>query len=76
MSKKTTIRIRMDSDLKAQADALFNELGMNISTAFTPVSPGGKDPFRNFPESARWRNACCSDGSRSDCKGPDSQGLF
>ena len=24
----------MDSDLKAQADALFNELGMNISTAF------------------------------------------
>ena len=35
MSKKTTIRIRMDSDLKAQADALFNELGMNISTAFS-----------------------------------------
>lgn len=25
----------MDSDLKAQADALFNELGMNLSTAFT-----------------------------------------
>lgn len=25
----------MDSDLKAQADALFNELGMNISTAFS-----------------------------------------
>ena len=35
MSKKTTIRIRMYSDLKAQADALFNELGMNISTAFS-----------------------------------------
>ena len=35
MSKKTTIRIRMDSDLKAQADAPFNELGMNISTAFS-----------------------------------------
>ena len=35
MSKKTTIRIRMDSDLKAQADALFNELGMNISTAIS-----------------------------------------
>ena len=30
----TNICIRMDSDLKAQADALFNELGMNISTAF------------------------------------------
>lgn len=30
----TTIRIRMDSGLKAQADALFNELGMDLSTAF------------------------------------------
>ncbi len=35
MSGSTTnISIRMDSDLKAQADALFNELGMNLSTAF------------------------------------------
>ena len=33
-SKATNISIRMDSDLKAQADTLFNELGMNISTAF------------------------------------------
>ena len=30
----TNISIRMDSNLKAQADTLFNELGMNISTAF------------------------------------------
>ena len=30
----TNISIRRDSDLKAQADALFNELGMNITTAF------------------------------------------
>ena len=30
----TNISIRMDSDLKAQADVLFNELGMNITTAF------------------------------------------
>lgn len=35
MAKDTTnISIRMDSELKAQADALFNELGMNITTAF------------------------------------------
>ena len=33
-SKTTNISIRMDSDLKVQADALFNELGMNITTAF------------------------------------------
>jgi len=30
----TNISIRMDSDLKARADALFAELGMNLSTAF------------------------------------------
>ena len=30
----TNISIRMDAELKAQADALFNELGMNLSTAF------------------------------------------
>lgn len=35
MSNSTTnISIRMDADLKAKADALFNELGMNLSTAF------------------------------------------
>ena len=30
----TNISIRMDADLKKQADALFSELGMNLSTAF------------------------------------------
>ena len=30
----TNISIRMDSELKAQADALLAELGMNLSTAF------------------------------------------
>ena len=30
----TNISIRMDADLKAQADALFAERGMNLSTAF------------------------------------------
>ena len=35
MAKATTnISIRMDSDLKAQADVLFGELGMNLTTAF------------------------------------------
>lgn len=33
-SSTTNISIRMDSELKAQADALFGELGMNLSTAF------------------------------------------
>lgn len=30
----TNISIRMDAELKTQADALFAELGMNITTAF------------------------------------------
>lgn len=30
----TNISIRMDTDTKVKADALFSELGMNISTAF------------------------------------------
>ena len=30
----TNITIRMDANLKVQAVALFNELGMNLSTAF------------------------------------------
>ena len=35
MSTATTnISIRMDAALKAQADILFAELGMNLSTAF------------------------------------------
>lgn len=33
-NKTTNISIRMDSELKDQADALFEELGMNITTAF------------------------------------------
>lgn len=30
----TNISIRMDAELKAQADEFFGELGMNLSTAF------------------------------------------
>ncbi len=45
----TNISIRMDTDLKTQADALFNELGMNITTAFNifvrQALREGKIPF-------------------------------
>ena len=30
----TNVTIRLDSQLKAQAEALFSELGLNLSTAF------------------------------------------
>ena len=45
----TNISIRMDAELKSQADTLFNELGMNISTAFNifvrQALREGKIPF-------------------------------
>jgi len=31
---QTTLNLEIDSDLKAQADAFFEELGLNLSTAF------------------------------------------
>lgn len=33
-SSTTNISIRMDTELKAAAESLFEELGMNLSTAF------------------------------------------
>ncbi len=45
----TSITIRMDENLKRQAEVLFNEMGMNITTAFTiftrAVVRQGKIPF-------------------------------
>ena len=45
----TNISIRMDSELKKQAEILFEELGMNITTAFNifvrQTLREGKIPF-------------------------------
>ena len=35
MSKTINVNIRMDEDLKKQAEQLFNEFGMSMTTAFT-----------------------------------------
>lgn len=47
------VTIRMDSDLKKQADALFNELGMSMTTAITIFAKQAvreqKIPFLNIP---------------------------
>ncbi|MGL4209532.1 MAG: type II toxin-antitoxin system RelB/DinJ family antitoxin [Candidatus Adiutrix sp.] len=34
MAETTNLNIRIDKDLKAQADIFFNELGLNMSSAF------------------------------------------
>ncbi len=47
--KQTTITIRIDEELKKQAEELFNEMGMNLTTAYTiftkAVIRQGKIPF-------------------------------
>ena len=52
MAGSTNISIRMDSDVKAQADALFGELGMNLTTAFNvfvrQALREGRIPFEVF----------------------------
>ncbi|MHB8065935.1 MAG: type II toxin-antitoxin system RelB/DinJ family antitoxin, partial [Ruminiclostridium sp.] len=35
MAETTNLTIRMDKELKEQAEQLFSELGMNMTTAFT-----------------------------------------
>lgn len=34
MAETTNISIRMDKDLKEQAEKVFNDMGMNMTTAF------------------------------------------
>jgi len=45
----TNVSIRMDRDLKKQAETVFNQMGMNMTTAFTiftkAVVRQGKIPF-------------------------------
>jgi len=45
----TNVSIRMDKDLKQQAEVIFGEMGMNITTAFTiftkAVVRQGRIPF-------------------------------
>ena len=38
MANISNVSFRIDSDLKAQADTLFSQLGMNMTTAFNIFS--------------------------------------
>ena len=68
----TNINIQMDSDLKAQADALFGELGMDLSTAFNifvrQALREGRIPFNISLNQPNQGNDCRYVGSREDCK--------
>ena len=64
----TSITIRMDPELKKQAEALFDTLGMNMTTAFTVFAKAAvrhqkipfelaADPFYSETNQARLRKA-------------------
>jgi DNA-damage-inducible protein J len=64
------VNIRIDDDLKTRADGIFNELGLNMTTAFTmfirqTIRQGGipfevttrTDPFYNAENMGRLRKS-------------------
>ena len=64
----TSITIRMDEELKKQAETLFDEIGMNMTTAFTIFAKAAvrqqripfelaADPFYSDINQARLRRA-------------------
>jgi DNA-damage-inducible protein J len=52
MANTATVQIRMDAELKKQAEKMFNEMGMNMTTAFTiftkAVVNQGRIPFEIY----------------------------
>lgn len=54
MSKTTNISIRMDKELKNQADKVFGEIGMSLTTAFNifvrQTLRQGKIPFEIYTD--------------------------
>jgi len=44
---QTNINIRIDSDLKKQAEALFSELGLNMTTRVQYFCSAGGAPEKN-----------------------------
>ena len=64
----TSITVRMDEDLKKQAETLFDDMGLNMTTAFTIFAKAVvrqnkipfeivADPFYNESNQARLREA-------------------
>ncbi|MCL2479197.1 MAG: type II toxin-antitoxin system RelB/DinJ family antitoxin [Treponema sp.] len=52
MAETINVTIRLDRDIKEQAEKMFNDLGMNLSTAFNifarQVLRQGKIPFEIY----------------------------
>lgn len=74
----TNITIRMDANLKVQAEALFNELGMNLSTAFNifvrQSLREGAIPFKIQLESPNAETIAAMEEAKRIAKDPSVKG--
>jgi DNA-damage-inducible protein J len=66
----TSVTIRMDEDLKKQAEQLFDDMGLNMTTAITVVRLGkipfelAVDPFYSESNQAYSKKGYCRFGRR------------
>ena len=62
MMKSVNVTFRVDEDIKDQADDLFSDLGMSLSTAFNIFETGdprAADSVYSEPQYSKFCNSCC-----------------
>ena len=71
------INVRVDSELKAQAESLFSDLGMNMSTAFNcflaKIRDVGGIPFTLARKSKHQRLVDAYNEAKEEVKNPNAQ---
>ena len=79
----TTLTIRMDNDLKAEAEDFFEEIGMNLTTAITcffqkcldvgeiPFTLGRQRKFARLHAALNEAKAVANDPEAPTCTNPD-----
>ena len=74
----TNISIRMDTELKAKAEALFGELGMNLTTAFNifvrQAVREGRIPFEIALDRPNRETAAAMREAERIARDPESKG--
>ena len=72
MANTTNFSVRMDSDIKKQCETLYNELGVNLTTAIECLVCVSRSAPVGFPFEVRLEqpnkgNHCRHVGGRTDC---------
>ncbi len=78
MTNTTNLCIRIDPELKAQADALFNDLGMSLTTAITvffrQAVRENRIPFTITRERPNKETAAAMQFAANKARDPQAQG--